>query len=51
MDKTKKDLKKLSNKAFSAGKTLLYYGYIPLICILGAKTINWDAIMNSNPPM
>ncbi len=51
MDKTRKDLKKIGDKAFSTTKTLIYYGYIPLICILGAKTINWDAIINSNPGM
>jgi len=51
MDKTRKDLKKLADKSFSVGKTLVYYGYIPLICILGARTIQWDALINNNPPM
>ena len=39
MDKTVKDLKKLTNKSFTVAKTLMYYGYVPLICILGLGTM------------
>ena len=45
MDKTVKDVKKMTNNAFKVAKTFMYYGYVPLICILGLKTIKWDQPM------
>lgn len=44
MDKTVKDLKKLTNKGFTMAKTLMYYGYVPLICVLGLTTMRRDGI-------
>lgn len=38
MQKTIKDLSKMSNHSIHYAKKALYYGYIPLILFLGLKT-------------
>jgi hypothetical protein len=49
MDKTIKDIKKLSNNSLKIGKKLVYYGFIPLVVILGARTVRMDLFMNQQP--
>ena len=38
MDKTIKDIQKISSKSYSTLKTLVYYGYVPLVLFLGFRT-------------
>jgi hypothetical protein len=51
MDKTVKDLKKVSYGAFGLAKTAMYYGYIPLIIVLGLRTIKWEMLTSQGPPL
>lgn len=50
MDRTARDLKKVADGSMSLAKKALYYGYIPLILILGARTIRMDMLFGQ-PPM
>lgn len=39
MQKTVKDLKKLSTNSIKVAKKAIYYGFIPLVIILGIRTV------------
>ena len=41
MDRTVKDIKKITTIGSKYLKNSVYYAYIPLILYLGAKTMNW----------
>ena len=49
MEKTVKDLKKLTNSGSKYLKSSIYYAYIPVILFLGFKTMNWDNITGKQP--
>ena len=49
MYKTIQDIKKASNEGQKLFKGFFYYGYIPLILVLGIKTVDWQQF--SNPQM
>lgn len=49
MEKTIKDIKKLSGSSLKISKKLVYYGFIPLVIILGARTVKLDNLMNQQP--
>ena len=44
MDGVIKDLGKIQSTGTQVFKKLVYYGYIPLILYLGARTIDWCAL-------
>lgn len=46
MQKTVQDIKKLSNQGQKVFKGLFYYAYIPVILVLGLKTVNWSNFTN-----
>lgn len=45
MEKTMRDLKKYGDISYKYAKKAIYYGFIPLVIVLGARTIRWDAVM------
>lgn len=49
MQKTIQDFKKLSNQGQKVFKGLFYYAYIPVIVILGLKTVDWQNFSNPQP--
>ena len=49
MEKTIKDIKKLGGSSLKISKKLVYYGFIPLVIILGARTVKLDNLMNQQP--
>ena len=51
MDKTIKDIKKITNTGSKYLKTAIYYGYLPLILYLGFKTVNFDNFKQQAQPM
>jgi hypothetical protein len=51
MDKTIKDLQKLSNSSVKVAKKVIYYGFIPLVIILGIRTVKLENFMNQQPQM
>jgi hypothetical protein len=42
MKKTVKDIEKLSEGGVKWLKAGLYYIYLPVVLIVGLKTVNWD---------
>lgn len=42
MEKTWRDLKKLSSTSMTFTKKAVYYGFIPLVVILGLRTVNLE---------
>lgn len=49
MQKTIQDFKKLSNKGQNLFKGFFYYAYVPVVVILGLRTVSWEQF--SNPQM
>jgi hypothetical protein len=45
MKKTYEDLRRVGSTALNISKKVAYYGYIPLIIILGLRTVNFDAMI------
>jgi hypothetical protein len=45
MKATIRDLSKMSSKSVNVVKTFLYYGFIPSIVYMGAKTIQWEQFL------
>jgi hypothetical protein len=50
MKKTIQDLSKIGSTTVNIAKKIAYYGYIPLIIVLGLRTIDFNAMM-AQPPM
>lgn len=46
MQKTIQDLKKLSNKGQNLFKGFFYYAYIPVVVVLGLRTVSWEQYYN-----
>lgn len=42
-------MKKISNNSIKVAKKAIYYGFIPLVIILGVRTIKFDALMSQQP--
>ena len=51
MNRTLRDLNKIKDATLSVGKTVIYYGYIPLIVVLGMRTMNKEMLFGGQPPM
>lgn len=51
MERTLRDVNKLWDTSLEVGKTVMYYGYIPLILFLGARTVKLDMLFGGQPPM
>ena len=51
MQRTARDLQKLADGSIHIAKKALYYGYIPLILFLGARTVRLDMLMGQGQPM
>jgi hypothetical protein len=51
MQKTVQDIKKLAGHGQKAFKGFFYYAYIPVVVILGLKTVDWANFSNPQPPM
>ncbi len=51
MQKTVQDLKKLSNQGQKLFKGFFYWAYIPVVVILGLKTVDWANFTNPQPQM
>lgn len=49
MERTVKDLKKLGSASLKTAKKAIYYGFIPLVIILGARTIRLENFMSQQP--
>lgn len=49
MEKTWRDLKKLSSTSMTYTKKAVYYGFIPLIVILGLRTVNMENFTGQAP--
>ena len=50
MKKTIKDLEKVGSSAVSWFKAGVYWLYLPAVLILGAKTVNWSAMISGVQP-
>jgi hypothetical protein len=50
MKKTLKDIEKIGNSTVSWIKTGIYYLYLPVVLIVGIKTVNWEQL-TGGPPM
>ena len=50
MKKTIKDLEKAGSSAVSWFKAGVYWLYLPAVLILGAKTVNWSALISGVQP-
>ncbi len=44
-----KDLKKIGDVSYKAAKKAIYFGFIPLVLILGLKTVDFGNFMNQQP--
>ena len=51
MQKTVQDIKKLAGQGQKVFKGFFYYAYIPVVVILGLKTVDWANFSNPQPPM
>lgn len=49
MEKTWRDLKKLSSTSMTITKKAVYYGFIPLVVILGLRTVNIENFTGQAP--
>jgi hypothetical protein len=49
MKKTIKDLEKLSESSVKWAKTGLYYFFLPVVIVVGLKTVNWENIIGAAP--
>lgn len=49
MQSTIQDLSKLSSKGQNLFKAFFYYAYIPVVVVLGLRTVSWEQF--SNPQM
>lgn len=49
MERTVKDLKKIGDVSYKATKKAIYFGFIPLVLILGLKTVDWQNLFNQQP--
>ena len=46
MQKTIQDLKKATTQGEKIFKGFFYYGFIPIILVLGIKTVDWQQLSN-----
>jgi hypothetical protein len=51
MKKTVNDIEKLSEGGVKWLKSGLYYIYLPLVLLVGLKTVNWDNFLGPPPQM
>ncbi len=49
MQKTIQDIKKLGNQGTKVAKGFFYYAYIPVVVILGLRTVDWQNFINPQP--
>lgn len=49
MKKTIKDIEKLSEGSVKWAKTGLYYAFLPIVLLVGFKTVNWESFTGASP--
>jgi hypothetical protein len=51
MKKTIKDIEKLGDGGIKWLKSGLYYLYLPVVLVVGLKTVNWENFLGPAPQM
>ena len=49
MKKTVKDLEKAGSNSVKWAKAGIYYFYLPVVIVLGLKTVKWEMFFGQNP--